>query len=59
MKSMRVSLAALVAIAAFLSAVPTPARAAPGNAVTDWNLIAVTTLIGSVFFTRVSIAPHD
>jgi hypothetical protein len=44
MKSMRVSLAAVVALVGLLSGPPAPARAA-GNAVTDWNLIAVTTLI--------------
>jgi hypothetical protein len=46
MKSMRVSLAAVVALVGLLSGPPAPARAVPGNAVTDWNLIAVTTLIG-------------
>jgi hypothetical protein len=46
MKSMRVSIAAVVVSAALLSGLSTPARAAPGNAVTDWNLIAVTTLTG-------------
>jgi hypothetical protein len=46
MKSMRVSLAAVVALVVLLGGVSTPARAVPGNAVTDWNLIAVTTLIG-------------
>jgi hypothetical protein len=44
MKSMRVSLAAVVALVGLLSGPAAPARAA-GNAVTDWNLIAVTTLI--------------
>jgi PAP2 superfamily len=46
MKSSRVSLAAVVVLAGVLSANPTPARALPGNIVTEWNLIAVTTLIG-------------
>jgi hypothetical protein len=46
MKSMRVSLAAVVALVGLLSGPAAPARAVPGNAVTDWNLIAVTTLIG-------------
>jgi hypothetical protein len=44
MKSMRVSLAAVVVLVGLLGS-HAPARAA-GNAVTDWNLIAVTTLIG-------------
>jgi hypothetical protein len=44
MKSLRVSLAAVVVLAVLLSG-HAPARAAT-NAVTDWNLIAVTTLIG-------------
>jgi hypothetical protein len=46
MKSSRVSLAAVVVLVGLLSANPAPARAVPGNAATDWNLIAVTTLIG-------------
>ena len=45
MKSMRVSLAAVVALVLVLGGVSTPTRAV-GNAVTDWNAIAVTTLIG-------------
>ena len=44
MKSLRVSLAAVVVLAMMLSG-HAPARAAT-NAVTHWNLIAVTTLIG-------------
>jgi len=44
--TMRVSLAAVIAIVGVLSASPTPARAVPGNIVTVWNLIAVNTLIG-------------
>jgi len=47
MKPMRVSLAAIVALVGLLSGLPAPARAVPvGNAVTIWNQIAVTTLIG-------------
>ncbi len=45
MKFMQVSLAAVVALVGLLSGPPAPARAVPGNAVTEWNLIAVTTLI--------------
>ena len=45
MKSMRVSLAAVVALVVMLGGVSTPTRGV-GNAVTDWNVIAVTTLIG-------------
>ena len=46
MKSMRVSLAAVIALAGLLSTVPAPARAIPaGNALTEWNAIAVNTLI--------------
>ncbi len=45
MKLMRISLAAAVALVGLLSGPPAPARAVPGNAVTEWNLIAVTTLI--------------
>jgi hypothetical protein len=46
MKSMRVSLAATIALAGLISALPAPARAIPaGNALTEWNLIAVNTLI--------------
>lgn len=46
MKSMRVSLAAVIALAGMVNALPAPARAIPaGNALTEWNLIAVNTLI--------------
>jgi hypothetical protein len=46
MRSMRVSLAAVIALAGLVSALPAPARAIPaGNALTEWNLIAVNTLI--------------
>jgi hypothetical protein len=46
MKTMRVSLAAVIALAGLISTVPAPARAIPaGNALTEWNLIAVNTLI--------------
>jgi hypothetical protein len=45
MKSLRVSLAAVVVLVGLISGQHAPARAA-SNAVTDWNLIAVTTLIG-------------
>jgi hypothetical protein len=45
MKFMRVSLAAVVALVGLLSGPPAPAHAVSGNAVTEWNLIAVTTLI--------------
>ena len=46
MKSSRVSLAAVVVLAGVLSANPAPARALPFNIVTEWNLIAVNTLVG-------------
>ena len=42
----RVSLAAVLALVGMLSANPAPARALPFNIVTEWNLIAVNTLIG-------------
>ena len=45
MKSMRVSLAAVVALVLVHGGVSTPTRAV-GHAVTDWNAIAVATLIG-------------
>jgi hypothetical protein len=46
MKSRRVSLAAVIALAGLVSALPAPARAIPaGNALIEWNLIAVNTLI--------------
>ena len=46
MKSMRISLAAVIALATLLGGVAAPARAVlDGNAVTEWNLIAVSTLI--------------
>ena len=45
-KSSRVSLAAVVVLVGMLSANPAPARAVPFNIVTEWNLIAVNTLIG-------------
>ena len=45
MRLSRVSLAAVVALAGMLSANPAPARALPFNAVTEWNLIAVNTLV--------------
>ena len=45
-KSSRVSLAAVVVLAGMLSANPAPARALPFNIVTEWNLIAVNTLVG-------------
>jgi hypothetical protein len=47
MKSMRVSLAAVVMLVGMLGGLhAAPTRAAPnGNAVTDWNVIAVSTLI--------------
>ena len=45
-KLSRVSLAAVVALVGMLSANPAPARALPFNAVTEWNVIAVNTLIG-------------
>ena len=46
MKSSRVSLAAVVVLVGVLSANPAPARALPFNIVTEWNLIAVNTLVG-------------
>lgn len=46
MRASRVSLAAVVVLVGMLSANPTPARALPFNAVTEWNLIAVNTLVG-------------
>ena len=46
MKSSRVSLAAVVVLAGMLSANPAPARAVAFNIVTEWNLIAVSTLMG-------------
>jgi hypothetical protein len=45
-KSSRASLAAVVVLAGMLSANPAPARAAAYNIVTEWNLIAVNTLVG-------------
>ena len=46
MKSRRVSIAAAVALVVVLCGLPAPASAGPaGNAVADWNLIAVNTLI--------------
>ena len=46
MKSRRVSIAAAVALVVVLCGLPAPASAEPaGNAVADWNLIAVNTLI--------------
>jgi hypothetical protein len=46
MKPLRVSLAAVIALAGLVSALPAPARAIPaGSALTEWNLIAVNTLI--------------
>ena len=46
MKSSRVALAAVLALVGMLSANPAPARALPFNIVTEWNLIAVNTLVG-------------
>ena len=46
MKASRVSLAAVVVLVGMLSANPAPARALPFNIVTEWNLIAVNTLMG-------------
>src|SRR5687767_15610561 len=46
LKSSRVSLAALVVLVGMLSANPAPVRALPFNIVTEWNLIAVNTLMG-------------
>ena len=45
-KASRVALAAVVALVGMLSANPAPARAVPFNIVTEWNLIAVSTLVG-------------
>jgi hypothetical protein len=46
MNSIRVSLAAVMVLAGLIGALPAPARAIPaGNALTEWNLIAVSTLI--------------
>ena len=45
MKSSRVSLAAVIALVGMLSANPAPARALPFNIVTEWNLIALNTLL--------------
>lgn len=46
MKAIRVSLAAVVVLVGMLSGPAAPARAIPaGNALTEWNLIAVNTLI--------------
>ena len=42
----RVPLAAVVVLVGMLSANPAPARALPFNIVTEWNLIAVNTLVG-------------
>ena len=44
-RSSRVSLAAVVVLVGMLSANPAPARALPFNIVTEWNLIAVNTLV--------------
>lgn len=47
MKSMRVLLATAVALIVVLGGLSVPARGEPaGNAVTEWNLIAVNTLVG-------------
>ena len=46
MKSSRVSLAAVVVLVGMLSANPAPVRALPFNIVTEWNQIAVNTLVG-------------
>jgi hypothetical protein len=46
MKSMRVSLSAVVVLVGMLGTTPAPARAIPaGSALTEWNAIAVSTLI--------------
>jgi hypothetical protein len=47
MKSIRVSIAAAVTLVVVLSGLSAPAHGEPGpNAVTEWNLIAVKTLVG-------------
>jgi hypothetical protein len=47
MKSIRVSIAAAVTMVVVLSGLSAPAHGEPGpNAVTEWNLIAVKTLVG-------------
>ena len=46
MKSIRVSIAAAVTLVVVLSGLSAPAHGEPaGNAVTEWNLIAVNTLV--------------
>jgi len=47
MKSIRISIGSLVALVLVLGSLSTPARGGPaGNAVAEWNRIAVSTLVG-------------